>query len=190
MESVLKSRLVSEPLRLLECSPVSDGAAAIVLTRDEQNVKIIGSSVATDSLALAKRKVFHSLPATKIAVKNALKMADIKIENVDLVEVHDCFTIAEIVALEDLGFYAPGKAKKAALKDETSLKGKLPVNTSGGLKACGHPIGATGIKQLVELTLQLQSEAGERQIKNVHIGLAHNIGGSGGTAVIHILKGK
>jgi acetyl-CoA C-acetyltransferase len=117
----------------------------------------------------------------------ALKMAEIKREMIDLAEVHDCFTIGEIMALEDLGFYERGKGKRAALKRETYFNGKLPINPSGGLKACGHPVGATGVKQIVEVVNQLNGQAGKKQVKKATVGLCHNVGGSGGTAVVHLL---
>lgn len=187
---VLKSRKVCPPLKILDCSPVTDGAAAIILSRKKGIVEILGGGVATDYLSLAKRKSFYELESTRRAMKKALLETGIKHQDIDLLEVHDCFTIAEIMALEDLGFYESGEGKKAALKGETYLEGKLPVNTSGGLKACGHPIGATGVKQIVEMVTQLEGKAGKRQVKDAKIGLCHNVGGSGGTAVVQILKGN
>jgi acetyl-CoA C-acetyltransferase len=187
LAQVLASDFVCEPLRLFDCSGITDGAAAAVLSTKKGPVEIIGSGVATDSLTLSGRKKLFSVESTKGAMKSALKMAGIKREAIDLVEVHDCFTIAEIIALEDLGFYSPGRGRKAALKRETYFNRQLPVNTSGGLKACGHPVGATGVKQVVEVVTQLKEKAGQRQVKKAEIGLCHNVGGSGGTAVIHLL---
>lgn len=187
-EEVMASSLICPPLRLLNCSPISDGAAAVVLSKKKSRVAILGSGVATDSLSLARRKKFYRLEATRRAAQDALAMAGVSREKIDLAEVHDCFTIAEIMALEDLGFYSPGEGKRAALKRQTYFDSCLPVNTSGGLKACGHPVGATGVKQVVEVVLQLQGRAGERQVKDAKVGLTHNVGGSGGTAVVHVLS--
>ena len=126
--------------------------------------------------------------ATKTAVKKAYLEAGVEASEVDVAEVHDCFSIAEIMAVEDLGFCKKGEGAKAIKRGEFDFGGRLPVNLSGGLKACGHPVGATGVKQVVELALQLRGEAGERQVKGAKVGLAHNVGGSGGTAVVHLLK--
>jgi len=154
----------------LDCSPISDGAAAVIVT-NEQNAKkfkkpiwLMGSSIATDSLGLAGRKDLTSLSAAKTAAFKAYKQAGIKPEDINVAEVHDCFTIAEIIAMEDLGFYKPGFAAKAIFQGYSTLgKGKLTVNTSGGLKASGHPVGATGIKQIVEIADQLRGSAGKKQ---------------------------
>lgn len=191
IKKVLESTPVASPLTLLDCSPITDGAAAVVLSATEDNsasVAITASSVATDNVSLSQRKSITELLATKIAAQNAYKQANIATGNIDLAEVHDCFTIAEILAYEDLGFCQKGQGGKFAAGGATSLNGKLPVNTSGGLKACGHPVGATGIKQIIEVTEQLQGKAGKRQVKNAKIGLTHNVGGSGATAAVHILQ--
>lgn len=187
LDEALSSDIICEPLRLYDCSGITDGAAAVVLTRKKGGIEILGSGVATDSLTLSGRKRFYSIEASKGAMAKALKMAGIKREEIDLAEVHDCFTVAEIMALEDLGFYKEGKGKRVALKKESYFDGKLPINTSGGLKACGHPVGATGVKQIVEVVNQLKGKAGKRQVKRAKIGLCHNVGGSGGTAVVHLL---
>ena len=195
LKQVLESPLVADPLKVLDCSPITDGAAAVVMSNGQWTmnngqipISIIGSSLVSDTLSLSARKEIIEQEATQKAVLEALKMAGIKLEEVDLAEVHDCFTIAEIISLESLGFFKKGTAGKATARGETRLDGKLPVNTSGGLKACGHPVGATGVKQIVELVLQLRGKAGKRQVKKARIGLAQNIGGSGSTAVIHLLK--
>lgn len=188
VDEVLASRVVSSPLKILDCSGITDGAAAIVLSSKKGKIQILGGGVATDSLSLSKRKKFYSIPASQKAMGKALKESGIRPDEIDLAEVHDCFTIAEIIALEDLGFYKEGKGRGAAVKRETYFDGRLPVNTSGGLKACGHPVGATGVKQIVEVATQLQGKAGKRQVKNAKVGLCHNVGGSGGTAVVQILK--
>lgn len=196
VDQVMKSPYVADPLKLLDCSPISDGAAAIIISnikkkkekRKKKDVYIIGSAVATDTVALQDRDDFTSLKATKIAARKAYKMAGVEPKDIDIAEVHDCFSIAEILAMEDLGFCKKGEAIKMIKKEETKLGGKLPINTSGGLKACGHPVGATGIKQICEIVTHLRGEAGERQVKDARVGLTHNVGGSGGTAVVHILK--
>jgi len=197
LKQVLESPMVADPLKVLDCSPITDGAAALVLSRRQLTVdggqipvSIIGNSLVSDTLSLSARKDITEQWATKKAADEALKMARIKLEEIDLAEVHDCFTIAEIISLESLGFFKKGTAAKATAKGETRFDGSLPVNTSGGLKACGHPVGATGVKQIIELVLQLRGQAGKRQVKKAKIGLAQNLGGSGSTAVVHILKGE
>lgn len=186
---------VAWPLRLLDCSPVTDGAAALVLASEnfarkinKAKVFISASSQAGDTLSLDKRQDMTTLCATKTAAKNAFLQAGVTGKDIDLVEVHDCFTIAEIIALEDLGFYKKGTGFKAYKTGELKLGGKLPVNLSGGLKACGHPVGATGVKQIVEVYNQLLKRVGPRQAKGVKVGLTHNVGGTGGTVVVHILE--
>lgn len=196
VDQVMKSSKVADPLKLLDCSPISDGAAAIIVSRVKSHVsgkkavEIIASAVATDTLGLAQRKSLTELAATTAAAQKAYKQADIKPSDIDVMEVHDCFTIAEILAMEDLGFFRKGQAAQAIARGETRLgtSKHIVVNPSGGLKGCGHPVGATGIKQIVELVEQLRGSAGQRQVDGARIGLAHNVGGSGATAVVHILK--
>jgi acetyl-CoA C-acetyltransferase len=181
IEQVLKSSKIADPLRLLDCSPISDGAAAVVFTTKKTAVQVAASSVATDTLGLAQRKRLTELKATKEAAAKAYAMAGVSPKDVAVAEVHDCFTIAEILAMEDLGFYKKGEAASHIGKG-------IVMNSSGGLKGCGHPVGATGVKQIVELVEQLRGSAGKRQVEGVVWGLAHNVGGSGATAVVHILK--
>lgn len=191
MEMILNSPMVCSPLNLFDCSPLSDGAAAVVLSRDKKNdrdVKIIGSSLVTDSISLSQRKNFTSFMAAKIAANQAFKQAKITPKDLNIVEVHDCFTISELIAMEDIGICRPGESKDWIRAGKTELNGELPVNSDGGLKADGHPIGASGLAQIYEIVAQLRGDAGNRQVDNAKIGLAHNIGGIGGTAVIHILK--
>lgn len=192
IEHVLASTKIADPLRLLDCSPISDGAAAVVVTShksQKKSISIVASSVATDTLGLAQRKSLTELKATKDAAARAYKMAGIDPRDIDVAEVHDCFSIAEILALEDLGFYAKGKAAPAVSRGDLTVgkSKRLVVNPSGGLKGCGHPVGATGIKQIVELVEQLRGSAGARQVKNARMGLSQNVGGSGATAVVHIV---
>jgi acetyl-CoA C-acetyltransferase len=195
LESVIKSTTVAYPLGLLDCSPVSDGAASIVLCAadtakkyTDKPIKIIGSGQASDTLALHGRRDICTLDSTVYAAKKAYKQANLTPKNIDFAEVHDCFTIAEICAIEDLGFVKKGEGGKAIDNKITTLDGSLPINTSGGLKAKGHPVGATGVAQIVELTMQLRGEAEKRQVKDAKIGLAHNVGGSGATCVVHIME--
>ncbi|HPC90221.1 MAG TPA: thiolase domain-containing protein [Methanothrix sp.] len=193
VEDVDRSPVVADPLHVLDCSPISDGAAAVVLAPTEMAakladtpVRIAGSAQASDTLALHDRRDLTTLDATVVAGRAAFAQAGIEPRHVDVAEVHDCFTIAEILAIEDLGFVEKGQGGRAAEEGMTALGGPLPVNTSGGLKACGHPVGATGIKQAYEIALQLRGEAGKRQVDEAEVGLAHNVGGSGGTALVHI----
>ncbi len=129
-----------------------------------------------------------TMNATRVAARQAFEQAKITPKQIDLAEVHDCFTIAEIMAIEDLGFFKKGEGGKASADGETALNSTVSINTSGGLKACGHPVGATGVKQVVEACWQLRGEAGERQVKDAEHALTHNVGGSGATAVIHIFR--
>jgi len=192
LEKVVKSPVVASPLKLLDCSPITDGAAAVILSakgKGGKKVSIVASAVATDTLGLAERKDLTTLKATVAAAKKAYEMADVTPGDIDVAEVHDCFTIAEIIAMEDLGFFEKGKAAQAIWEGKTRLGSGHPVvNTSGGLKASGHPVGATGVKQIVEIYNQLKGTAGKKQVEGAKIGLAHNVGGSGATAVVHILK--
>jgi len=195
VDSVINSVMIADPLRILDCSPITDGAAALVICPVEMArklkkpvVKIIGTGQATDTIALSQRKDITWLGATYQAAKQAYAMADKKPEDIDFLEVHDCFTIAEICVLEALGMVEKGKGGQAYEDEITFLEGKIPVNTSGGLKAKGHPVGATGAAQVVEIVKQLRGEAGERQLKDPRIALAQNMGGSGGSTVVHIFE--
>ena len=192
VEQVMKSSRIADPLKLLDCSPISDGAAAVVLStiRTKRSIKIAASVVATDTLGLAQRKSLTELAATRTSARRAYGKASVTAKDIDVAEVHDCFTIAEVLAMEDLGFFPKGQAARAISKVQTTVgKAKdIVVNPSGGLKGCGHPVGATGVKQAVELVEQLRGTAGKRQVQGAKVGLAHNVGGSGATAVIHIFK--
>ena len=193
IDDVFKSPMVADPLHVLDCSPISDGAAALVLAPtemarrfSEEPIKIVGSAQASDTLALHDRRDLTTLDATVHAGRSAFTQAGIEPRAVDVAEVHDCFTIGEILAIEDLGFVEKGQGGKATEDGMTALGSSLPINTSGGLKACGHPVGATGIKQAYEIVLQLRGKAGKRQVDEAEVGLTHNVGGSGGTALVHI----
>jgi len=195
VDDVLNSTMVADPLHLLDCSPITDGAAAMIITSldkakeyTDEPVKIMASAQASDSISLAGRSRFDALPATLEAAERAYKQAGVGPSDIDFAEVHDCFTIAEILAIEDLGFVKKGEGGKAVDEGLTELNGEKPINTSGGLKSKGHPVGATGIAQVHEVILQLRGKADKRQIEQAEIGLAHNVGGSGGTAVVHIME--
>ena len=196
VEAVMNSVMIAEPLRILDCSPITDGAAALIICpldlarkiSKKPAVKISGFGHATDSIALHSRPDLTDLRATTLAAQQALKMADASLDKIDLMEVHDCFTIAEICVLEALGVAEKGKGAEAAASGMTRLGGKLPVNTSGGLKSKGHPVGATGVAQAVEIVTQLRGEAGERQVENARCGLTQNMGGSGGSTLVHIME--
>ena len=179
----------------LDCSPVTDGAASVVLCASDKAkdyadkpIKIIGAGQGSDTLALHGRRDICTLDATVHASKMAYKQANLKPKDIDVAEVHDCFTIAEICAIEDLGFVKKGEGGKAIDNKITTIDGSIPVNTSGGLKAKGHPVGATGVAQIIEIVLQLQGRAEKRQLKDANIGLAHNVGGSGATSTVHIME--
>lgn len=197
-EKVLNSSMISYPITLFDSSPITDGAAAVILSADNsprrspsghlRGVYITGSAVASDTIDLAERNSLTELKATQIAVKTALKQAGMGIKDINIAEVHDCFTIAEVMAMEDLGFCPAGAGGKFIKSKATRLGGKCPINTSGGLKACGHPVGATGVKQIIEITEQLRKNAGARQVKNANVGLTQNVGGTGATVAVHVLQ--
>ncbi|MBN1331156.1 MAG: thiolase domain-containing protein [Candidatus Heimdallarchaeota archaeon] len=193
MEAAMKSRIIADPVRLLDCSPVSDGAAAIILTKESiakkytnDPVYIIGSGAGTDHIALHMRKDLTTLESVKTATKTAFNTAKITPKDVNLMEVHDCFTIAEVITLEDMGFCEKGKGGKFTLDGQTALNSTISVNPSGGLKSKGHPVGATGIYQAIEIFHQLRNEAGKRQVTKNNIGVTQNIGGSGATCVVNV----
>jgi len=195
LETIMGSKYVAWPLKLYDCSLITDGASCVILAKPElaknytdQPVHIVGSGQATDAIGLYERKSVTSLQSTKLAAKAAYDMAQIKPEQVNLAEVHDCFTIAELISYEDLGFCKVGEGGKLVDEAATSLGGCIPVNTSGGLKAKGHPVGATGTAQAYEMYLQLTDQAEKRQVKDAQIGLTQNIGGSGATASVHIYR--
>lgn len=190
VEKVLNSSSISYPITLFDCSPITDGAAAIVLSSDtsQKGVYITGSAVASDTIDLAERTSLTELKATQAASQKALEGAGVTIRDIKVAEVHDCFTIAEIMAMEDLGFCPAGAGGKFIKSKATHLGGACPVNTSGGLKACGHPVGATGVKQIIEITEQLRKKAGARQVEGANIGLTQNVGGTGATVVVHVLQ--
>jgi acetyl-CoA C-acetyltransferase len=195
LEAVLSSKVVAWPLKMYDCSLITDGASCVILTKPElaqkytdQPVHIIGSGQASDTIGLYERKNLDRLLSAKIASKTAFDMAAVKADAINVAEVHDCFTFVELMSYEDLGFCPIGKSGKLIESGETRLGGRIPVNTSGGLKAKGHPVGATGTAQAYEIYLQLTGQADKRQVKNAKIGLTHNVGGAGATAAVHIYR--
>jgi acetyl-CoA C-acetyltransferase/acetyl-CoA acyltransferase len=193
LQQVLRSAPVADPLKLLDCCPFSDGAAAVVLASEEvarrtrRPVWVLGSAQAGDSMCLHDKRDLARAVATERAAEAAYRQAGIGPADVDVVELHDCFTIAEILATEGLGLVEAGSGGAAAEKGETSLGGRIPVNVSGGLKAKGHPIGATGAAQIAELVLQLRGEAQQRQVAGARVGLAHTLGGNTATVLVSLL---
>ena len=195
VEGVINSVKVADPLNILDCSPITDGAAAVILVpadmvkhHGKQGVRIAGSGHATDTIALSQREDLTVIKAAELAAAQAYEMAGKKPADIDCAEVHDCFTIAEIIVTESIGFFEPGKGGPAVESGETTLGGKIPVNCSGGLKSKGHPVGATGVAQIVELTEQLRGESGPRQVEGAKVALAQNMGGSGGSSTVHVLE--
>ncbi len=195
LENVLASKPVAWPLKMYDCSLITDGASCIILTKPElakkytdQPVQIIGSGQASDTIGLYERKSLTSLQSAKQAAKTAYEMAAVKPTDIQVAEMHDCFTFVELMSYEDLGFCPVGEGGKLIDSGETRLGGRLPVNTSGGLKAKGHPVGATGTAQTYEIYLQLTGQADKRQVKDAKVGLTHNVGGSGATATVHIYR--
>ncbi len=195
VDDVLCSVMVADPLRILDCSPITDGAAALILCPVEKAkelgkpiIKIIGTGHATDTIALAQRKDITWLEATYLAAQQAYAMSGKKPEDIDVLEVHDCFTIAEICVTEAVGYFEKGKGGEAVEKGWTAVEGEKPVNVSGGLKSKGHPVGATGVAQAIEIVKQLRGEAGERQIEKARIGMTQNMGGSGASTLVHVFE--
>jgi acetyl-CoA C-acetyltransferase len=196
LETYLGSAPVSWPLRLYDCCPFSDGAAAVVVVNPKRfrreltqvPAAIRASARAGSIAALQDRKDLTSLPASTLAGDQAFRMAGVDRSVVDLLEVHDCFTVAEILALEDLGFYPRGKAARAGAEGETAVDGRLPVNPSGGLKAKGHPVSATGAGQVVEVFEQFNGRAAGRQVTDPEWALCHNVGATGGSCSVHLFQ--
>ncbi len=194
MEQVLAGKPVADPLTVYDCSLVSDGAAAVLLLPFERAaeftdkpVRVLGVSQTSDRVALDEKQDITTLAAVRPSADKAYRMAGVTAGDIQFAEVHDCFTIAEILAYEDLGFVSKGEGGPYAQSGATCLRGERPVNASGGLKAKGHPVGATGVAQICDVALQIRGEAGELQVKRNQIGLAQNLGGSGATSVVTIL---
>lgn len=195
LEKAMSSRVIAWPLKLYDCSLITDGASCLILTKPElarkftdSPVHIIGSGQASDTIGLYERDDFTTLNAGKLAAEEAYKMGGVTASNIEVAEVHDCFTIAEIVAYEDLGFCKRGEGGAFIEEGQSQIGGKVAVCTSGGLKSKGHPVGATGTAQAYEIYLQLTGQAEKRQVKDAEIGLTHNVGGLGATGVVNIYR--
>ncbi len=195
IEDVMKSPVVASPLKLYDSCPFSDGASSVILCSEKfakehskDYIHVIGSGRGGSSAALQGRELMTTIPSTKIAAEAAYKMAGITPKDIDFAEVHDCFTIAEIVDSEDLGFFEKGKGVQGVREGQTKRNGEIPLNPSGGLKSKGHPIGATGVGQVVEVFEQLTGKAGERTVKDARIGLTHNFGATGASCAVHIFQ--
>ncbi len=193
MEKALASPIVAAPLTLYDCCATTDGASCVILAGKDvarrytdAPVWVLGSGAASDHLAVHDRESMTRLDATVRAARDAYAQAGIAAKDVDVAEVHDCFTIAEVLAVEDLGFAEKGAGGHLAVDGVTAKDGRLPVNPSGGLKAKGHPLGATGTAQVHEIFLQLRGEADDRQTAGAETGLTHNVGGSGATCAVHV----
>ncbi len=196
VDDVMNSATVASPLKLYDCCPFSDGASSVILCSEKfarehggDYVRVIGSGRGGSPAALQDRAHMTTIPSTKIAADAAYKMAGITPKDVDFAEVHDCFTIAEIVDSEDLGFFEKGKGVEGVREGQTSRDGQIPINPSGGLKSKGHPIGATGVGQVVEVYDQLTGNAGQRTVRDAKVGLTHNFGATGASCAVHIFQG-
>jgi acetyl-CoA C-acetyltransferase len=194
MDQALAGKPISDPLTVYDCSLVSDGAASVLIAPLERAaeftdkpVRVMGLAQTSDHVALDQKDDITTFRAVSTAAAKAYKMAGVTAADIQFAEVHDCFTIAEILAIEDLGFVKKGEGGFYSLAGDTCLRGEKPINTSGGLKSKGHPVGATGVAQICDVVLQIRGEAGERQVTRNQIGLAQNLGGSGATCVVTIL---
>ncbi|HZQ53581.1 MAG TPA: thiolase domain-containing protein [Bryobacteraceae bacterium] len=194
MEQALAGRLVAEPLTVYDCSLISDGAASVVLVPlsnapqyTSRFVRVLSVAQTSDHVALDSKADITVFPAVQSAGEKAYHLASVGPTDIEVAEVHDCFTIAEIIASEDLGFVEKGDGGPFAAAGCTAISGRIPINTSGGLKSKGHPVGATGTGQICDIVMQLRGDAGERQVARHRIGLAQNLGGSGATCVVSIL---
>jgi len=195
LEKAMSSPKVADPLKLYDCCTIADGAAAIVLASEERArelskkpVWIVGLGLGTDTGSILRRSSLTSLEGVVHAANDAYQMAGLSPEDIDVAEVHDCFTIAEIIAYEDLGFCKQGEGGRFIEDKQTYIGGKIPVNIDGGLKAKGHPVGATGISMTIEVVKQLRGEAGETQVDGAEIGLTHNASGNGQFCCVNILR--
>ena len=196
VDDVLKAPVVADPLKFFDSCPFSDGAAAAIIASEEfmnkngleKKVSIKGSGKSGGSGSLHTRDNISSLESTIKASREAFEQAGINVKEIDFAEVHDCFTIAEIIAMEDLGIFEKGQASKAVVEGRTAINGEIPINPSGGLKSKGHPVGATGVGQIVEVFDQLTGNSGKRQVNDARIGLTHNVGATGGSCAVHIFE--
>jgi acetyl-CoA C-acetyltransferase len=194
-EDYLDARMIADPINLLDASPIGDGAAAVLLVpassiqaNSRQSIKVIGSASDTDTLAVHSRKDPLWLSAAERSAHKAYQQAGVNPKDIDFFELHDAFSIMSVLSLEACGFADRGQGPRLGLDGEISIQGRIPITTRGGLKARGHPVGATGVYQIIEAVQQLRGEAGQTQVKDPHIGMTQNIGGSGATILTHILK--
>ncbi|MFN2271800.1 MAG: thiolase domain-containing protein [Anaerolineae bacterium] len=194
-ERFASAKMICDPINLLDSSPICDGAAAVILAPADMArslsaapIRIAASTIGTDSLAVHDRRDPMVLDGAVISSRRAYKQAGVEPEDIDLFELHDAFSVMAALSLEGAGFAEKGQGLRLALDGEIGIDGKIPVNTMGGLKARGHPVGATGMYQIVEVVQQLRGLAGENQVKDARLGMAQNIGGSGATVVTHILE--
>jgi len=188
LKQIKESPILASPLRLFDCTRNVNGAAACILTNDKTDIKVKGSGLSVDYLAPFEREDMSTWRATTIAAGQAYKQAGLGASDINILEVHDAFTILELLAYEDLGFCKKGGGAKLIRDGVTNIDGKLPVNVSGGLKARGHPISPTGLAMIYELVNQLRGECGDRQVSNLKNGMAQNIGGAGGSISVHVLS--
>ena len=195
VDDVMNSAVVASPLKLYDCCPFSDGASSVILCSEKfakehtkDYVQVIGSGRGGSPAALQGRNHLTTIPSTKLAAESAYKMAGLGPKDIDFAEVHDCFTIAEVVDSEDLGFFEKGQGARAASEGRTKLNSEISINPSGGLKSKGHPIGATGVGQVVEVFDQLTGRAGEREVKDAKVGLTQNFGATGASCAVHIFQ--
>jgi len=196
IETVLKSGPVADPLGMFDCAPITDGAAAVVLCsldyakkNSDNYVKVASVAQASDTLALFQRSDITTFKATSSAAERAYRMAGIGAKDISVAEIHDDYSVSGILALQDLGFYKKGEAGKAFLNGDTKVgSGKIAINTSGGLKAGGYPVGAAGVAQIVEIAQQLRGKADGRQVENARYGLAQSVGGTGSAVTVSILE--
>jgi acetyl-CoA C-acetyltransferase len=188
LEQIKKSPVVADPLRLMDCSLSVNGGCAVIVSSEVSDIEVIGSGFATDYILTFERDDKTHFKATQLAAKEAFKQAGLAPKDINVAEIHDAFTSVELLSYEDLGFAEPGKGGELIRSGKINLHGEMPINPSGGLKAKGHPISATGLAQIYEITNQLRGNCGERQAKDAKIGLAHNIGGAGGSVTVHILR--
>jgi acetyl-CoA C-acetyltransferase len=195
IDDVMKSPVVASPLKLYDCCPFSDGASSVILCSEKfakahggDYIEVTGSGRGGSPAALQGREHLTTIPSTKLAAADAYKMAGITAKDVDFAEVHDCFTIAEVVDTEDLGFFDKGQGVQAVREGRTKLNSDISINPSGGLKSKGHPIGATGVGQVAEVFDQLTGKAGDRTVKDAKIGLTHNFGATGASCAVHVFQ--
>ena len=188
LDQAMNARYIAEPLNLYDCSLVSDGAAAVILSAADGDITVRGVAQASDYVALDQKPDITTFPAVREAARQAYAMAGVSAADIQFAELHDCFTIAEIVAMEDLGFVRRGQGGFASFAGETRRRGRIPINASGGLKSKGHPVGATGVGQICDVVQQLRGHAGERQLQHASLGLAQNLGGSGASCVVSVLE--